>query len=406
MGDPLADQIKVLNEAALQRTPGEDIVLGETAAGSASPPPAGPTAVLGPEPGASWRTPPRGNYEAVATYGEQGMAFVGLPAREGWRLVDGPSGAAGHPYNSPGFDGVAFRWTPDGRFELRIVDNKALSRPGEVRSASAITTNLRANLERLEAHIGHSAFNDVQDIDVVRKAVGRARTNVAQSLPLPSDVTLEVTNWAGVSDDVSGSLRQHGVRFRDLRGLELPPMSYHQPVSLAQTTSKSPGAAVVKDNSGSSKALRTSRAIRQPKAAPVGHPLADAFEQVIGPGMQFVAELGRAEEIRSAIERIKQTQADYRAKNPDQGVLVVVQSQVHEGAPAEVPRIPMLVSTFGSPGGRTLREAKARFEKASTISTGRSSAQHRMLPNQYYWIPSQEQEALRERLRERQGDDE
>jgi hypothetical protein len=224
VGDPLGNESVVLNKQVLSGAPlgsTDDVQLGPIwkGGGPLVPPPPGKTEIFDEKTG-TWQKPPRGNYEAVATYGEQGMAFVGYRMSEGWLIIDGPSGAGGHPYNSPGFDGVAFR-VVNGVFELRIVDNKALSNP-VVRSASALTTNLSKNLADLENHVLSSRFADMPDIQKVRKAITAARTSVAQGLPLPADVTLEVTNFGGVAADVGKSLRDRGIRFRDLNATTKP----------------------------------------------------------------------------------------------------------------------------------------------------------------------------------------
>src|SRR6266545_3848958 len=66
--------------------------------------------------------------EARAVSGEAGMAFAGYPQQQGWAFLAGPGGSAGHRWNEPGFDGVAFRKT--GQLEIHILDNKSFARRG------------------------------------------------------------------------------------------------------------------------------------------------------------------------------------------------------------------------------------------------------------------------------------
>lgn len=227
MADPPGDQQAILSEQALSAAPlaaVDHIVEGirETE---------GPVGPMRPLPSASaemtpsavdWRVLPRGNWSAPAVYGEQNMVFIGYRQEEGWHLLDGPSGAAGHPYNSPGFDGVVFRVDEQGGLDLRIVDNKAL-KAAKVPSATAITTNLHPNLDRLDAHVRGTWFDDVPHIAQVRDAISNARSRLASGLALPPDVTLEITNVGGLSVDIAQALKDQGIRFRNLQAIPPAP---------------------------------------------------------------------------------------------------------------------------------------------------------------------------------------
>src|SRR6266536_483987 len=177
MGDALGNLDILLSERALT-TP----VLETGAKAVCGPIPEGSSAL---PPGASYYDDklgrfvayPRGNYEAKAVFGEQNMAFVGMSTEGGWHVLAGPSGSAGHPYNDPGFDGVAFPAT--GEFKLRIVDNKAL-KSATVRSATAITTNLQQNLESLHVAATSSRYDDVPRITEVRQTLAVARRQSPQ----------------------------------------------------------------------------------------------------------------------------------------------------------------------------------------------------------------------------------
>jgi len=162
---------------------------------------------------AIFRQPVTGR-QARAVGGEAGMGFTGYSMQQGWGFLTGPSGGAGHAWNAPGFDGVAFR--TDGAFELHIVDNKSFARAGNVASASALTTNLEQNLDGLIATAGEARFNTVPRIDQVRASLRAARAAVASGAPLPPEVQLVVTNAGGRSTGITARLAGQGVVFRDL----------------------------------------------------------------------------------------------------------------------------------------------------------------------------------------------
>jgi hypothetical protein len=145
--------------------------------------------------------------------GEQGMGFY-YSQEKGWAFLEGPSGGGGHASNARGFDGVAFR--TDGPPEIQILDNKSLARDGNVSSASAITTNLKKNLDALAQRAADPALNDVPRIQEVRDSIAKAREALATGRPLPPDVHLVVTNSGGASTGVTAGLAGQGVEFRNL----------------------------------------------------------------------------------------------------------------------------------------------------------------------------------------------
>jgi hypothetical protein len=161
--------------------------------------------------------------EARGLLGEAGMAFAGYRAEEGWAFLTGPGGSAGHRWNEPGFDGVAFRVS--GPFEIHILDNKSLASVGRVSSASALTTNLLQNLDDMIAVANDPALDQMYRMDLVRTQLRAARTAIASGASLPSDVRLVVTNFGGRSTGITARLARRGVTFRDLMGTTAPPMA-------------------------------------------------------------------------------------------------------------------------------------------------------------------------------------
>lgn len=154
---------------------------------------------------------PPGNHEGVTVYGEQGAAFSQYSWENGWALLEGPSGSAGHAWNEPGFDGVAFRVLESDPLEIHIIDNKALS-ARTVSSATALDVNLLENLSRLESHVRGAHFDDVPRIAQVRVALSRALGHLRAGRPLPENVRLNITTFGGRSVRLSRRLFNLGIR--------------------------------------------------------------------------------------------------------------------------------------------------------------------------------------------------
>jgi hypothetical protein len=142
--------------------------------------------------------------------GEQDMGFH-YNQEKGWAFLEGPSGAGGHQSNASGFDGVAFK--TDGPLEIHILDNKSLKSDGNVSSSTALTDNLRTNLDRLAQRANDPAMNDVPRIQEVRKAIAEAQDALANGRPLPDHVKIAVTNHGGQSTGVTKKLEEQGVVF-------------------------------------------------------------------------------------------------------------------------------------------------------------------------------------------------
>lgn len=167
--------------------------------------------------------------------GEQNMSFVGYSMRDGWALLEGSSGAAGHRANAPGFDAVAVRLT--GPLEIHLVDNKAFQRAGNVSSATAISTNLASNLDALISRLAATGAHGL-DPAQAQRVIGELRMASAAlraGTPLPGTVRLVVTNAYGASTGVTQRLSEMGVQFRDLNAP--PPRSTPAPASTPARTS-------------------------------------------------------------------------------------------------------------------------------------------------------------------------
>ncbi|MFI6360583.1 hypothetical protein ACIBJF_50620 [Streptomyces sp. NPDC050743] len=162
-------------------------------------------------------TPQPGRYvgtgnEPRAKAGESTMGFA--YGEKGFAFLEGPSGGGGHAWNAGGFDGVAFRTAVDGKLEVRIPDNKANYETKNVSDASAITTNLAKNLEKLANKISTADYDTVPRISELRKTLNAAAAAAKAGQPLPSNVTLDLTTFAGNSKGITGTLGGKGVTYK------------------------------------------------------------------------------------------------------------------------------------------------------------------------------------------------
>lgn len=141
--------------------------------------------------------------------GEQGMAFTHYKSSDGWIIVEGPSGSAGHGVTQQGFDAVAYN-TRTG--ELHLADNKSLARAGNVQSASAIdpARNLGKNVNGLIQRV--QSMKDLPGKVRILGLLRQTQVAVAAGKPLPPGVKLVVSSIGGSSTGVSSGLQSRGVQ--------------------------------------------------------------------------------------------------------------------------------------------------------------------------------------------------
>src|SRR5262245_49983286 len=134
-------------------------------------------------------------------FGEQGSGFI--LGSQGYFLVEGPSGSAGHAANASGFDGVAFNPTT---VDLILYDNKTFASDRNVRSATAIdpAVNLAQNLDSLISRLTTSQDipRRIQILDLLR----RTRLSLTGPGGPPPNVRIAVTNFGGNSPGITQAL--------------------------------------------------------------------------------------------------------------------------------------------------------------------------------------------------------
>ncbi len=159
--------------------------------------------------------------------GEQAAGFAEFPAEQGWLIIRGPGGSAGHRVNAPGEDTLAFNTRTK---LLAIHDNKSFASTRNVAGATAIDPerNLLQNLDDMINHVKtHPSLanwphkkNVLRKLQKTKKVVAdyldltpaqRRRTN----LRLPGKVQLVVSNHGGRSRGLTRRLRRLGITFWD-----------------------------------------------------------------------------------------------------------------------------------------------------------------------------------------------
>jgi hypothetical protein len=143
--------------------------------------------------------------------GEQEAGFVHYSQKEGWQIVEGPSGSGGHGVTTKGFDGIAYHPKND---ELHIYDNKAFKKSTSTSSATAIdpAKNLEKNLDSAIDRLTKAKDlpNRIRVIELMKK--GRDALKSGKSMP--GNVKLVVTGSGGAVTSVSEALRKRGVIFK------------------------------------------------------------------------------------------------------------------------------------------------------------------------------------------------
>jgi hypothetical protein len=154
--------------------------------------------------------------------GEQSMGFYW--GERGYFLVEGPSGAGGHPANAPGFDGVAYNPSTG---HLVIYDNKAFARGGNVYDASAISKNFARNLGTLIGRVQN--LSDMPQQQQILNKLTAARASLDSPTPWPEDVQVAVSNASGQSSGVGGKLANGRISFIDYYAAPSPKPAPAQP---------------------------------------------------------------------------------------------------------------------------------------------------------------------------------
>jgi hypothetical protein len=142
-------------------------------------------------------------------FGEQGAGF--FFGSQGYILIDGPSGAAGHAANASGFDGVAYHIQRD---HLVLYDNKAFRPANHAGKATAIdpAANLAKNLDALIQRV--SGMSNLPAQGRILSLLQQTRQSLtSNSVRPPSNVQIAIVNAGGNSSGITASLRAKGISF-------------------------------------------------------------------------------------------------------------------------------------------------------------------------------------------------
>jgi hypothetical protein len=142
--------------------------------------------------------------------GEQTMGFVQYRWEDGWAIVRGTGGSQGHAVNAGGEDALAYNFRTG---VLRIADNKAFARAGNVGSATAISDNLGQNVDGMITAVEGMPPEQLPMRQDVLRLLRQTRAALRAGTPLPGRVDLVVHGEGGASTGVTARLRAMGIRF-------------------------------------------------------------------------------------------------------------------------------------------------------------------------------------------------
>jgi hypothetical protein len=153
--------------------------------------------------------------------GEQGLAFNLYRLEDGWAVIRGPGGSAGHGITASGEDGLFYNVRTH---ELHIADNKSFARKGRVSSATAIdpSKNLLQNLNDMIKHVESKSLQELPMRQRVLKLLRQTRASIRNGRTIPGRVKLVVGNAGGQSTGITTRLKRLGVTFIDVNKPVVP----------------------------------------------------------------------------------------------------------------------------------------------------------------------------------------
>lgn len=146
--------------------------------------------------------------------GEQTMGFI--LGKQGYIIIDGPSGNAGHKVTAAGFDGVAYHPIED---IIVIFDNKSYKSNSNISKSKTTAIdpdkNLAINLRNLIFKIDRNPVlpRKGRILTLLRKA----QQAIQNRKKWPDKVWIVASNAGGNSRGISRSLEKSGIRFWDVR---------------------------------------------------------------------------------------------------------------------------------------------------------------------------------------------
>jgi hypothetical protein len=193
-------------------TPGERALA--TSALSETPLVTGPrwTEVYDEATGTMVRKPPQ-NHEALTKMTEFDLAARYCRISDGKIVVAGPSGKAGHAWNSGGLDMLTA--PSEGPMVLEAIDNKAYASTAPIREVDALTnkSKLLKYFAQVRAEIADPTLNASPRIGEIRAAVDGVHKALSSGLPLPDNVRLVVRDQGGRSQGITPELQSLGVQY-------------------------------------------------------------------------------------------------------------------------------------------------------------------------------------------------
>jgi hypothetical protein len=303
---------------------------------------------------------------AGGAIGELDAAFV--LGQRGFGIAIGPGGPGGHRLTATGFDIVAYNPATD---QLWIVDNKASGGTSTVQSASAITTNLEANLTQSIQQI-RRAHGFPHQQTIIRN-LENALDAVRAGRPLPSNVERYVTNAGGYHGGISRKLQDQGVKFLDITGSATRDTRKGD-ISTARKRGMPPGRPTTHQG------RRAGGGVVTPPSGSGGARAAGLTVALAGLNfaLNWLNDREQQRRVQEALARIEQAIEVERRRRPDHGILIFVYYHKVQAPPESLLQPGAVFSHIAWESGRTRDEALEAYSRRSTISPGppRGSLQH------------------------------
>ncbi|TFH47375.1 MAG: DUF4157 domain-containing protein [ANME-2 cluster archaeon] len=246
--------------------------------------------------------------------GEQSLAFTVYRQQNGWGVIRGPSGSAGHGVTARGEDGLFYNTRTR---ELHIADNKSFARSGRVYSATAIdpAKNLLRNLKDMIRHVTNKSPQSLPMRQRVLRLLRQTHAAVRDGKPLPGRVKLIVGNAGGRSTGVSRRLKRLGVTFLDVNQPVRP-----RPVTRGQK----PSAATNLRSRITTGSLRATRGRSRVRTRFIRGGGLQILLQGASFVLSWINDWTQAKRVKAALQSIESSVDKLRKRNRTKGILLII----------------------------------------------------------------------------------
>lgn len=317
---------------------------------------------------------------AGGAMGELDAAFA--LGQQGFHIIVGPGGSAGHQLTASGIDIVAYN---PATGQLWLIDNKASGGTSTVQSVSALTTNLEQNLAGAIRQI-RSARHIPNRANILRLLVNSLR-QVRAGQPLPSNVSRVVTNAGGYHSGISRNLRQQGLRFVDLTGAATRG-TRRADIRSARQAGVSPGRSTTHTNQQQARPTNLAAPLAPPAPSARGSAIAAGGQLLLmglNFGLNWLNDHIQRERVQQRLNQLEPTLQGHLQQYPGQGVLLAIYYHQVQAPPDSMIRPGPNFSHIRWAAGHSRDEAMQNLHREPVLqpAPGRNSVAR----VSYVWFP-------------------